>query len=186
MARSLLRQLEQIRRSATYDDAVASVNTYAVAEPVVTSGTMLSLEADMNNIRTLMLQMKSTVSGSNWYDSTGKYFDPTNTDAGSTANKDLNFANITGHTTDAKTVIIAVENDNAGSGWSVTSASGGVLMTGLNAPYAEAADRRGLPIYNSVTNSGSYYDEAGLDRVCRIDVLDMANDSEFQTNSGYT
>ena len=94
MARSLLRQLEQIRRSATYDDAVASANTVGVAEPIVSSGTLLSLENDMNVIRTLTLQMKSTVSGTNWYDDPGKYFDPTDTDGGNTANKDMTFANI--------------------------------------------------------------------------------------------
>ena len=47
MARSLLRQLEQIRRSATYTDAVVSVNTSTVAEPTVSG----SLQDDLNVIR---------------------------------------------------------------------------------------------------------------------------------------
>ena len=64
MARSLLRQLEQIRRAATYDDQVANVNTSAVAEPTVSG----SLEDDTNIIRTLMRQLKGTT---NWYDDPG-------------------------------------------------------------------------------------------------------------------
>ena len=64
MARSLLRQLEQIRQSATYDDQVASVNTSGIAEPTVSG----SLENDANVIRTLLRQLKGTT---NWYDDPG-------------------------------------------------------------------------------------------------------------------
>jgi len=180
MARSLLRQLEQIRRSNTYDDAIANVNTSTVAEPTTISG---YLEEDLNNLRTLILQMKSTVSGSNWYDAMGTYFDPTSTTSGNANTKDLNFANIQGHTTDAKTVIIAVEDDSSGSGYTVSGTSTGILMP-LTTVYATPTDRRGLPIFASTANTGSYWDEGGLDRVCRIDVLDMATDAEFQTNAG--
>ena len=61
MARSLLRQLEQIRRASNYDDQVANVNTSGVAEPTVSG----SLEDDTNVIRTLIRQLKGTT---NWYD----------------------------------------------------------------------------------------------------------------------
>jgi hypothetical protein len=61
MARSLLRQLEQIRQSSTYDDDVSGVNTPSVAEPTVSG----SLEDDTNVIRTLLKQLKGTT---NWYD----------------------------------------------------------------------------------------------------------------------
>ena len=105
MARSLLRQLEQIRRAATYNDDVASANTSAVAEPTVSG----SLEQDTNVFRTLMKQLKGTT---NWYDDPGKYFDPTNTDGSNTANKQLSLSNIKDNTLDSKTIILAVSNDN--------------------------------------------------------------------------
>lgn len=177
MARSLLRQLEQIRRSATYDDAVSGVNTSVVAEPTVSG----SLEEDLNVIRTLLDQVKGNT---NWYDDPGKYFDPTDTDVSSTANKQMSLANIKGHTVDAKTVIIAVSDDNSGAGFTVSGTSTGVLSN-ITTAYATASDRRGLPIFNSVTHSGSYYDESGSDNVCRVDVLDMSNDQEF-TDGTYT
>lgn len=178
MARSLLRQLEQIRRSATYDDAVSSVNTSSVAEPTVSG----SLEDDLNVVRSLMLQLKG---GSNWYDDPGKYFDPADTDAGNTANKQMSLANIKGKTTDSQTVILAVTEDNSGSGFTVSGTSTGALAT-ISTSYATAADRRGLPVFNSVTNSGTYHDEGGADNVCRVDVIDMNSDAEFDDGSGNT
>ena len=171
MARSLLRQLEQIRRSATYDDAVASVNTSAVAEP--TSGG--SLEDDINVIRTLLKQFKG---GTNWYDDPGSYFDPTATDSGSAENKSMTLANIKGKTLDAYTVIIAVSEDNSGAGFTVSGTSTGVLAS-ITTAYALPTDRRGLPVYASTANAGTYWDEGGNDNVVRVDVLDMSNDQEF-------
>lgn len=170
MARSLLRQLEQIRRSATYDDAVANVNTSAVAEPTVSG----SLEDDMNVVRTLIKDLKGTT---NWFDSLGTYFDPTATASG----KELSLNNISGNTLDSKTVIIAVTDNNSGSGYAVTTASSGVLVSTAT-QYATSDDRRGLPIYSSAT--GTYYDEGGDLRVTRIDVIDTSNDTEIQDGSG--
>ena len=176
MARSLLRQLEQIRRAATYDDAVADVNTSAVAEPTVSG----SLEEDTNVIRTIMKQVKGTT---NWYDDLGMYFDPTTTDSGSSNTKQMDLNNIKGNTLDAKTVIIAVSDDNSGAGYSVSTSSSGVLMA-ITTAYATPTDRRGLPIFASTANNGSYWDEGGADNVCRIDVLDASNDAEIQDGSG--
>jgi len=170
MARSLLRQLEQIRRSATYDDVVANVNTSAVAEPTVSG----SLEDDMNVIRTLMKQLKGTT---NWYDALGTYFDPTATSSG----KALSLDSISGNTLDSATVIIAVTDNNSGSGYNVSTASSGVLISTAT-QYATSEDRRGLPIYSSA--GGTYYDEGGDLRVTRIDVINTANDSEIQDGSG--
>jgi len=182
MARSLLRQLEQIRRSATYDDAVASVTTSGVAEPT-TGG---SLEGDLNNIRSLMKLTKGTA---DWYTDLGKYFDPTDTTSGNAENKDLNITNFKNNTLDAKTVILAVQEDNSGDGYTVSGTSTGVLLTSANSTvynvaYAIATDRRGLPIFASTANAGTYYDEGGADRVVRIDVLDKATDAQIQDNSG--
>lgn len=168
MARSLIRQLEQIRRSATYDDAVAGINTSAVAEPTISG----SLEEDLNVIRSILDQVKGNT---NWYDDPGKYFDPTDTDVSSTANKQMSLSNIKGKTTDSQTIIIAVSDDNSGSGFTVSGTSTGVLAN-ITTQYATDADRIGLPIFNS---SGSYHDEGGSDNVCRVDVLDMSNDQEF-------
>jgi len=64
MARSLLRQLEQIRNSATYDDAISGVHTSAVAE-IAVSGT---LQHDLNVVRTLIKNITGTT---NWYDDPG-------------------------------------------------------------------------------------------------------------------
>ena len=68
MSRSLLDQLVQIRRSGTYDDAVADINNSAVAEPTVSG----SLQEDMNVVRTLMKDIKGT---SYWYSDLGSYFE---------------------------------------------------------------------------------------------------------------
>jgi hypothetical protein len=179
MARSLFRQLEQIRNSGAYDDAVSSANLPAIAEPSV-SGT---LEADMNVLRTLFKQVKGNT---NWYDDPGTYFDPTNTDGGNTTTKQMSLANIKGNTLDSKTVIIAVSDDNSGSGYTVSGTSTGVLISPTTATYAIPTDRRGLPIFNSVTNSGTYYDEGGADNVCRVDIINTDTDGEIQDSSGYT
>ena len=178
MARSLLRQLEQIRNSVTYDDVVVSPYTGAVAEPSV-SGT---LEGDMNVLRTITKELKGT---GDWFGDLGNYFDPTNTDGGSTANKDLNLSNISGNTLDAKTVILSVSDDNAGSGYTVSGTSTGVLMS-LTTAYALPTNRIGLPVFASTANNGTYFDEGGADTVCRIDVINPATDGQFETIAGDT
>jgi hypothetical protein len=179
MARSLLRQLEQIRRAATYDDAVSGVNTSAVAEPTVSG----SLEEDTNVIRTLMKQIKGTT---NWFDDPGNYFDPTSTTSGNAETKALNLNNLKNNTLDAKTIILAVTDDNSGSSYTVSGTSTGILLSPVTTNYADSTDRTGLPIFASTANNGSYYDEGGADNVCRIDVIDASNDSEFQDASGNT
>jgi len=177
MARSLLRQLEQIRRAATYDDAVAGANTSAVAEPTVSG----SLEEDTNILRTLLKQVKG---GTNWYDDPGNYFDPTNTTSGSSNTKAVTLENMKGHTLDANTIIIAVANDNSASGWTVSESDTGVLMTGVTTQYATPTDRTGLPIYESTANAGSYFDEGGSDNVCRVDIVNLDTDGEIVDGSG--
>lgn len=64
MARSLIRQLEQISNSAVYDDAVSNVHNSSVAE-IAVSGT---LQHDMNVVRTLIKDIAGTT---NWYDDPG-------------------------------------------------------------------------------------------------------------------
>jgi len=177
MARSLLRQLEQIRRAATYDDTIASVNTSAVAEPTVSG----SLEDDTNVFRTLLKQVKG---GTYWYDDPGMYFDPTNTTSGSSDTKQMSLDNIKGNTLDSKTIIVAVSDDNSGSGYTVSGTTTGVLITPVSAAYADPIDRQGLPIFASTANNGSYWDEGGSDNVCRIDVVNSATDGEIEDGSG--
>jgi hypothetical protein len=177
MARSLLDQLTQIRRSGTYDDLVDSVNLSSVAEPVISG----SLEHDLNNVRTIQKQIKGT---SNWFDTLGNYFDPTSASGGAST-KPLNLTNIGGHTLDAKTIILAVSDCNAAAGYTVNAASTGVLLP-LTTQYATDVDRTGLPIFASTANAGDYFDEGGFDNVCRIDVTNKANDGEFATPGGHT
>lgn len=176
--RSLLRQLEQIRRSATYDDAVVGATTSDVAEPTVSG----SLEGDLNVLRTLVKSMKGTT---NWYDDLGKYFDPTNTTSGTAETKDLKLSNLKNNTLDAKTVIVAVTDDNAGAGYTVSGTSAGVLVNVATA-YATPTNITGLPIFASTANAGSYWDEGGNDRVVRVDIVNMATDTEVQDSSGNT
>jgi len=174
MARSLLRQLEQIRRAATYDDAIANVNTAAVAEPVISG----SLEEDTNVIRSIMKQFKGTT---NWYDTPGLMFDPTTTNSGGDSLVDYNMENVRGHSLRNKSVIIAVEEDNSGSGYTVSGTSTGTLAT-ISTRYAGqdgGTDWTGLPIYASTANAGQYHDEGGSSNVCRVDVLDMSSGQEF-------
>lgn len=175
-SRSLLRQLEQIRRSATYSDTVADVDTSAVAEPTVSG----SLEDDLNVIRTLVKELKGS---SNWYDSLSNYFDPTNTDGGSTANKALTLGNIGGNTLDSKTIIISVSDDNSGNGYTVSGTSTGSLLS-VSTSYAISTNRTGLPVFASTANNGTYFDESGSDNVCVVDVINLATDQQLQDSSG--
>jgi len=147
MARSLIRQLEQIRRSATYDDQVANVTSSGVAEPTASG----SLEDDLNVLRSIM---RLTKGSTNWYSDLGNYFDPTNTTSGNAEQKALNLTNLKNNTLDSKTVILAVQEDNSGNGYTVSGTD--------------------------------YWDEGGADRVCRIDVLNSANDAQMQDASGNT
>lgn len=177
MARSLLRQLEQIRRSATYNDAVASPYTSAVAEPTVSG----SLEQDLNVVRTLVKEMKGTT---DWFGDLGNYFDPKNTTSGTTETKDLNLSNIKNKTLDSKTALLAIADDNNEAGHAVVSGTTGVLIT-TTTKYATPDNRTGLPIFASTANAGAYWDEGAGDRTVRVDVLD-ADGNEFQTVAGHT
>jgi len=176
MARSLLRQLEQIRRSATYDDAVSGLNTSAVAEPTVSG----SLEHDVNVIRSIVKQLKG---GTDWYSDPGNYFDPSNTTSGDAEQGTFNLESVRNQTLNTQTIIIAVSNDNGGSGYTVDTTSSGVLAT-ITTRYATDNNRIGLPIYYS--DSNDYYDEGGDLRVCRVDVIDMDTAAEFVDGSGNT
>ena len=175
--RSLLRQLTQIANTASYDDQVVDVNVSSVAEPTLSG----SLEGDLNNVRSIVRQVKGT---SDWFTDLGTYFDPTDTDASSVQNKVFNMANIKNNTLDAKTALIGVKDTNADAGYTVSSGTTGFLID-TTTPYATPTDRRGLPIFESTTNSGSYWDEGGDDRVVRIDVIDMDTDSEFENADGH-
>lgn len=178
--RSLLTQYEQIYRTRIYDDAVADVNNTAVAEPTTptVSGSSDSvLEHDLNVLRTLMKQLKGT---DDWFSAPPKYFDPSDTDGGSTPNKDATLTNIAGNTLDSKTIITAVNDSNSGSGFSITPGDEGFLFT-TALPYASDADRRGLPIASSV--GGAYPDEGAVDNVVGIDLINMETGAEFRDAS---
>lgn len=177
MGRSLIRQLEQILNTDTYDDSVGGVNVSAVAEPSV-SGT---LQGDLNVIRTLIKDTKGT---SYWYSDLGNYFDPTSA-SGGLDTKSVSLANMAGNTLDSKTILMAVEEDNSGSGYTVSGVSTGALVS-VSTAYATPTSRVGLPIYASTANAGSYHDEGGQDRVCRVDVVDMSAGAEMQTDAGHT
>ena len=180
--RSLLTQYEQIYKTAVYDDDVADVNTQAVAEPTTptVSGSSDSvLEHDLNVLRTLMKQLKGTT---NWFDSVPKYFDPEDTDAGDTNNADATISNFAGNTLDSKTIVMAVSDSNSGSGFSVNSGDEGFLFN-TSLAYAKPTNRVGLPIFQSTTNSGTYYDEGGLDRVVGIDLINTETGAEFRDSS---
>jgi len=175
--RSKIEQGTQAARTLTYDDSVSDVNNSAVAETTSASG---SLEDNLNVIRTLMKDIKGS---SYWYSDLGSYFDPTDTDAGNTENKTLNLTNIKNKTLDSQTIIIAVEADNSGGGFAISTSASGFLYT-TSIAYAEPTDRRGLPIYESTTNSGSYHDEGGSDDVCVVDLIDLDTGTEFEDGSG--
>lgn len=179
-SRSLLTQLEQIRRSETYDDLVVDANTSAIAEPTTTTGTQIRLQHDLNVFRTLIRQIKGET---NWFDDLGTYFDPANTSSGDITTKHMTLENIKGNTLDSKTILLATDEDNSGAGYTVSGTDAGLLFTtGLS--YAVWSDRRGLPIFSSVANAGTYSDEGGSDDVCVIDLIDSDTGGEFQDGSG--
>jgi hypothetical protein len=90
----------------------------------------------------------------------------------------MNLTNIKGHTLDAKTIILAVEDDNSGSGYDATGGDTEGFLMSITTQYATDSDRTGLPIFSSA--GGSYYDEGGEDRVCRIDVVNVDTDAEIE------
>lgn len=186
--RSLLTQYEQIHRTGEYRDDVAGVNTQAVAEPstpTVSGSSDSVLEHDLNVLRTLIKQIKSTSVSHDWFAAVDNYLDPTDTDGVDVANKLTNLDNIKGNTLDSKTIILAVNESNAGAGYSLTPGDEGFLFdTALG--YALPNDRRGLPIYESTTNSGTYWDEGADDRVVGIDIIDMDTGGEFISAGGDT
>ena len=180
--RSLLTQYEQIHRTAVYDDDIADVNTPEVAEPTSTtiSGASDSvLEHDMNVLRTILKQIKGT---DFWY-SEMKCFDPTNTDVSNVENKNLSLSSIKNNTLDSNTIILAISESNSGNGISLTEGSGGFLYETTHR-YATPGNRIGVPIFSSTTNSGTYFDEGGFDRVVGIDILDASNGAEFKDSGG--
>lgn len=180
MSRSLLRQLEQIKQSSTYNDNMSNKYVGSVVEDVtVLSG---SLEADLNYIRTHLRDIKLGFDGSdNWYDDLGKYFDPTDTDAVDVENKDMNLSNVKSNTLDSQSIIIPVVSDNSGAGYDAVSGTGGILVE-LTTRYATHDNLTGLPIYGSV--SGTYWDEGGSLNVCAIDLLSVANNASVVDGSG--
>jgi len=179
IGRSLLRQYEQIRRTGVYDDAIANVNDSAIAEPTVVTGTESRLEHDMNVFRTIMNQLKG---GTNWYDDPGMMFDPTATNSGGADLVTYNAENVRGHFLRNKTVLIAVEDDNSGAGFTVTSGNAGFLNTNITTSYASWSNRTGVPIFSSAT--GDYPDEGASDNVCVIDLIDTSTGAEFTDSSG--
>ena len=180
--RSLLTQFEQIYKTAIYTDDIVDVNTVEVAEPTSTTVSGASdsvLEHDMNVLRTVLKQIKGT---DFWY-SDMKSYDPSDTDGSDSENKNLNLFNIKNNTLDSNTIILAISDDNSGNGFSVTDGAGGLLYT-TALRYSTPENRIGLPIYGSTTNSGTYFDEGGLDRVVGIDILDTSTGAEFKDSSG--
>jgi hypothetical protein len=78
-------------------------------------------------------------------------------------------------------IVIAVEEDASGVGFTVSGTDTGVLAA-ITTRYAGEGGKTnwtGLPIFASTANAGSYIDEGGNSNVCRVDVLDMSNDQEF-------
>ena len=182
MSRSLLRQLEQIKQSSTYDDQVANIHDAAVAEPLATGSG--SLQHDLNNLRTLYRLAKGTTY---WYDELGQYFYPYATNSGSDELRDFNMYNIKGKTLDAQSIIVPIVSDNSGAGYSAASGTQGFLMENTTA-YATWANRHGLPIFASVSGAGGgdndYFDIGGAYAVCAIDILSVANNASIVNSNG--
>jgi len=182
-ARSLFRQYEQIHRTYNYIDTVSGVNDSVVAEPITStfSGTSNSvLEYDLNILRTLVKQCKGT---SDWFSNTPTMFDPEDTDGVGVENNQVTLSSISGKTLDSKTILIAVNDSNSGNGFSITSGDVGFLLNNTLG-YATPADRRGIPIFASTVNNGSYHDEGADDKIVGIDLINMETGSEFRDASG--
>ena len=180
MARSLLSQLEQIAGSLNYNDLVADIHNGAVAEPSdsTVSG---SVEYDLNIVRSLVREVKHI--GSDWYAAL-----PTYTAAVDGSTIDASLSNIVttasgfgdGNLLDAKSVLMPVDDNNSGAGFTVSGTSTGFLFS-TGTQYASTTDRRGLPIFASTT---PYYDEGEPDNIVRIDLLDLSTGNEFNGSNG--
>jgi hypothetical protein len=77
--------------------------------------------------------------------------------------------------------LLAVSDDNSGSGFTTASGSAGILAT-ITTRYATAENRVGLPIYSSAGND--YWDEGGSDNVCVVDLIDTSTGGEFTDAGG--
>ena len=180
MARSLLSQLEQIAGSLNYNDLVSDIHSGAVAEPPdsTISG---SLEYDINLLRSHLREVKDL--SSDWFATLPTYTAAVDgsTVSGSLA-KLVSPTHGVGNVLDAKSVLLPVDADNSGAGFAISGTDTGFLFI-TSVQYADAADRRGLPIYAS---TGTYYDEGAGDEVVRIDLLDLSTGNEFVGSNGAT
>jgi hypothetical protein len=178
MARSLLSQLEQLAGSATYDDLVAGLNTAAVAEPAdsTVSG---SVEYDLNLLRSHLREIKNL--STDWYAGLPTYVAAVD---GSTVSGSLYAlatpTHGTGNVLDAKSIILPVDANNSGAGFTISPTVSGFLYI-TSTQYASTTDRRGLPIFASTT---PYYDEGAGDNIVRIDLLDLSTGNEFNGSNG--
>lgn len=76
---------------------------------------------------------------------------------------------------------MAISDDNSGVGFTTTTGTTGLLIP-ISTRYATADDRRGLPIYSSI--SGTYWDEGGIDDICVVDLIDTFTGAEFYGATG--
>jgi hypothetical protein len=180
LQRSLLRQYEQINTTVNFDDDIANTNTLSVAEPENNTASGIepdTLQHDMNVLRTLLKQIKGTT---DWYSELPTYTNPADT----ATPVSVTLSGIAGHTMDSKTILVAVEDDNSGAGYSVSPGASGILVIPTDARYADPVDRRGLPIYASSKPAGTYFDIGGIDEVCNIDLINLDTGTEFRDASG--
>lgn len=146
-----------------------------------------SLEDDINYVITQLSEIIGNPgAGKKWNNNMPRAFDPSDTDGSNTKNEKIDLNILAANWYGSKTKILRnVHFDNQ----SVSVGALGKLITSTR-PYATPADRTGgilgaYPIFKSVANAGSYYDEASINAICKVNVIDTATGDEFFNSSGY-
>ena len=190
-----------VEGSSNGNDGVYQITTYVDASTVTLATSLAAAETgltyrlhrypnleDVNNYEiTQLANILGNYHGSKtWYNNLPKGFNAADTDGSNTKNETIDLTVLAANWYGSKTKIT---RNLVFTGNSVVATDTGVLLS-TSRPYATIANRTGgtvgaLPIFNSIANSGSYFDEGGINAVCKVNVIDELTGDEFFNSSGY-
>jgi len=183
----------RIYGSSNGNDGWYYIDTYVSAtavtlDPALTAsetGLTWDLHSEPNlqdDINVAITQLREIVDpSSDWFQNMPRSFDPSDTDVASVKNEKMNLKVLADNWYGSKTKIVPQLMDNDGDVYPVDTGDTDVLLQ-TTIGYAAAADRRGLCIFASAGNT--YFDEGGIDEVCKVDVIDKTTGDEFFGSNG--
>jgi len=141
-----------------------------------------NMEDQENLVMTQLAEIIDPTHGSPiWAQPMPRGFDAADTDAGSVKNEKLSLKVLADNWLGTQTDLQPVIYDNDGASYPVKQGDGTVQVKS-DLGYADAADRRGLLIFESAGNT--YHDEGAADKYVKVDVIDMVSKEEFLGSNG--